>query len=112
MADSTSIKSRSGLTFTVDVAGPIDGPLALLLHGFPESRHSWRAALPSLAAAGYRAVAPDQRGYSADARPDPADLSNYAFDTLVNDAIEIVAAAGPDWPRFPPVGAGWGGAGS
>jgi pimeloyl-ACP methyl ester carboxylesterase len=104
MADSTSIKTRSGLTFTADVAGPIDGPLVLLLHGFPESRHSWRAALPSLAAAGYRAVAPDQRGYSADARPDPADLSNYAFDKLVNDAIEVVAAAGHDGRRFHLVG--------
>ena len=109
MADSTSIKTRSGLTFTADVAGPIDGPLVLLLHGFPESRHSWRAALPSLAAAGYRAVAPDQRGYSADARPDPADLSNYAFDKLVNDAIEIVAAAGHDGRRFHLVGHDWGG---
>src|ERR671913_46453 len=42
MADSTSMKTRSGLTFTADVAGPIDGPLALLLHGFPESRHGRR----------------------------------------------------------------------
>ena len=57
----TSIKTRSGLTFTADVAGPADGPLVLMLHGFPESRHSWRAALPALASAGYRAVAPDQR---------------------------------------------------
>ena len=75
MADSTSIRTRSGLTFTADVAGPIDGPLVLLLHGYPESRHSWRAALPALAAAGYRAVAPDQRGYSPGARPDPKNLA-------------------------------------
>jgi pimeloyl-ACP methyl ester carboxylesterase len=109
MADSTSIKTRSGLTFTADVLGPIDGPPVLLLHGFPESRHSWRAALPSLANAGYRAVAPDQRGYSAGARPDPADLSNYAFDRLVNDAIEIVAAAGHDGRPFHLVGHDWGG---
>ena len=81
----------------------------LLLHGFPESRHSWRAALPALAAAGYRAVAPDQRGYSPGARPDPADLSNYAFDKLVDDAIEIVAAAGYDGKRFHLVGHDWGG---
>jgi len=47
MVDSPSIKTRSGLTFTADVAGPADGPLVLLLHGFPESRHSWRAALPA-----------------------------------------------------------------
>jgi len=88
MADSTSLTTRSGLAFTVDVAGPAEGPLVLLLHGFPESRHSWRAALPALAAAGYRAVAPDQRGYSPGARPDPATLANYAFDKLVADAIE------------------------
>jgi pimeloyl-ACP methyl ester carboxylesterase len=81
----------------------------LLLHGFPESRHSWRAALPALAGAGYRAVAPDQRGYSPGARPDPADLSNYAFDGLVNDAIEIVAAAGHEGRRFHLVGHDWGG---
>jgi len=109
MAESTSIRTRSGLTFTADVAGPADGPLVLLLHGFPESRHSWRAALPAVGAAGYRAVAPDQRGYSAGARPDPADLSNYAFDKLVNDAVEIVAAAGHDGRRFHLVGHDWGG---
>src|SRR5262245_42038370 len=102
------ISTRSGLTFTADVAGPVDGPLVLLLHGFPESRHSWRAALPALAAAGYRAVAPDQRGYSPGARPDPKDLSNYAFDKLVNDAIEIVGAAGNDGRRFSMTGAGLG----
>ena len=107
--DSTSIKTRSGLTFTADVSGPAGGPLVLLLHGFPESRHSWRAALPALAAAGYRAVAPDQRGYSPGARPDPTDLSNYAFDRLVNDAIEIAAAAGYDGKRFHLVGHDWGG---
>src|ERR1043166_5232723 len=109
MADSTSMKTRSGLTFPADVAGPIDGPLVLLLHGFPESRQSWRAALPALASAGYRAVAPDQRGYSPGARPDPADLSNYAFDRLVNDAVEIVAAAGHENRRFHLVGHDWGG---
>ncbi|UYN95740.1 MAG: alpha/beta hydrolase [Enhydrobacter sp.] len=109
MVDTTRLTTRSGLTFTVDVAGPADGPLILLLHGFPESRHSWRAALPVLAGAGYRAVAPDQRGYSAGARPDPADLANYAFDRLVADAIDIAAAAGHDDRRFHLVGHDWGG---
>jgi pimeloyl-ACP methyl ester carboxylesterase len=103
------MKTRSGLTFTADVLGPAGGALVLLLHGFPESRHSWRAALPALAAAGYRAVAPDQRGYSPGARPDPADLSNYAFDRLVDDVIEIAAAAGYDGKRFHLVGHDWGG---
>src|SRR4029078_850783 len=103
MADSTSLTTRSGLTFTADVAGPADGPLVLLLHGFPESRHSWHAALPVLAAAGYRCVAPDQRGYSPGARPDPADLANYAFDKLVADAIEIAAGGGVAGHRVPPL---------
>jgi pimeloyl-ACP methyl ester carboxylesterase len=109
MVETTNVKTRSGLTFTADVAGPIGGSLVLLLHGFPESRHSWREALPVLAGAGYRAVAPDQRGYSPGARPDPADLSNYAFDRLIDDAIEIAAAAGYADKRFHLVGHDWGG---
>lgn len=109
MTETTGIKTRSGLTFTADVAGPTGGPLVLMLHGFPETRHSWRAALPSLAEAGYHAVAPDQRGYSPGARPNPADLSNYAFDKLIADAIEIVAAAGYEGKRFHLVGHDWGG---
>src|SRR6266851_4194387 len=55
--------------FTVTTAGPASGPPVLLLHGFPQTRHMWRHQLPALAAAGFRAVAPDQRGYSAGARP-------------------------------------------
>jgi len=109
MIQTVTINSRSGLAFTADVAGPADGPLVLLLHGFPESRHSWREALPALAGAGYRAVAPDQRGHSPGARPDPADLSNYAFDRLVSDAIDIAAASGYDGKRFHLVGHDWGG---
>ena len=109
MIQTVAINSRSGLAFTADVAGPSDGPLVLLLHGFPESRHSWRGALPALAGAGYRAVAPDQRGYSPGARPDPADLSNYLFEKLVDDAVEIAAAAGHDGKRFHLVGHDWGG---
>ncbi len=107
--DTILIETRSGLVFTADVAGPKKGALVLLLHGFPESRHSWRAALPELAAAGYYAVAPDQRGYSPGARPDPADLSNYAFDKLVEDAIDIADASGAADRRFHLVGHDWGG---
>ena len=109
MVETFGLKIRSGFTFTADAAGPTGGVLVLLLHGFPESRHSWRAALPALAAAGYRAVAPDQRGYSPGARPDPLDLANYAFDKLVADAVEIVAAAGYEGKRFHLVGHDWGG---
>ncbi len=109
MVETFELKARSGFTFTTDAAGPTGGALVLLLHGFPESRHSWRAALPALAQAGYRAVAPDQRGYSPGARPDPADLSNYAFDKLVQDAIDIADAAGGEGKRFHLVGHDWGG---
>ena len=109
MIETIGLKTRSGLTFTTDVAGPASGALVLLLHGFPESRHSWRAALPALAAAGYRAVAPDQRGYSARARPDPKDLANYAFDKLIADAIDIADASGSAGKRFHLVGHDWGG---
>jgi pimeloyl-ACP methyl ester carboxylesterase len=109
MHQTIALETASGLTFTADLAGPAGGNLVLLLHGFPESRHSWRAALPALAAAGYRAVAPDQRGYSPGARPDPATLENYAFDKLVNDAVEIADVAGAAGRRFHLVGHDWGG---
>jgi len=107
--EATTIRTRVGLAFTADVAGPTGGDLVLLLHGFPESRHSWRLALPELARAGYRALAPDQRGYSPGARPDPAELSNYAFDKLVADVLEIAEAAGHGGKRFHLVGHDWGG---
>ena len=109
MIETGELKTRSGLTFTIDAAGPAGGVLVLLLHGFPESRHSWRAALPELAKAGYRAVAPDQRGYSPGARPDPANLDNYLFDKLVADAVDIADASGAAGKRFHLVGHDWGG---
>src|SRR4030095_5666014 len=58
--------------FTAATAGPGDAPLVILLHGYPQTRHTWRHQVPALGAAGYRAVAPDQRGYSAGVRPGPA----------------------------------------
>ena len=68
----------SGLVFDALAEGPAEGPLVLLLHGFAESLHTWRAQLPALSAAGYRAVAPSQRGYSPGARPDAAEHANTA----------------------------------
>ena len=109
MAETIGLTTGSGLTFTTDVAGPTDGPLVLLLHGFPESRHSWRAALTRLAEAGYRAVAPDQRGYSPGARPDPKDLDNYAYEKLIADAVDVADAGGAEGKRFHLVGHDWGG---
>jgi len=59
----------NGVEFTYLEDGPGDGPLALCLHGFPDSAHTWRYLLPELAAAGYHAVAPFLRGYAPTAIP-------------------------------------------
>jgi pimeloyl-ACP methyl ester carboxylesterase len=93
-------------TFTARAAGPSDGELVLLLHGFPETSFEWKAQLPMLAAAGYRAVAPDQRGYARGARP--AEPSAYLIDFLVDDVIGFADALGAE--RFHLVGHDWGGA--
>jgi pimeloyl-ACP methyl ester carboxylesterase len=98
------------LTFDALVAGEDGAPLVLLLHGFPESMHMWRAQLNALADMGYRAIAPNQRGYSKGARPDPRDPSRYHIDRLTEDAMAIVAASGYGEMRFHLVGHDWGGA--
>lgn len=96
----------SDLTFDAVADGPADGQPVLLLHGFPQSAHAWRFVQPQLAAAGFRTVAPDQRGYSPRARP--AEPSAYAIGTLVDDVIGFADAAG--WATFDLVGHDWGGA--
>ena len=97
--------------FTAEVAGPLDGELVLLLHGFPQSRHTWRHQVPALGGAGFRAVAPDGRGYSPGVRPDPASgLEAYGIDRLVADALDLADACGVHRPdRFHLVGHDWGG---
>jgi pimeloyl-ACP methyl ester carboxylesterase len=98
-----------GLTFDALTAGEPGAPLVLLLHGFAESMHCWRAQLGALGDMGYRAIAPSQRGYSPGARPDPNDTANYHIDRLMDDAIAITAAAGYGDARFHLVGHDWGG---
>jgi pimeloyl-ACP methyl ester carboxylesterase len=98
--------------FTAEVAGPADGPLVVLLHGFPQTRHTYREQVPALAGAGYRAVAYDGRGYSPGVRPDPAaSLEPYAIGRLVADVLDVATAArGAAAPeRFHLVGHDWGG---
>ncbi len=101
---SLSIRAN-GLEFTADLSGPADGELVLLLHGFPQTRHTWRAELAALAGAGFRACAPDQRGYSAGARP--AGIESYRVESLVADALAIADSLGAS--RFHLVGHDWGG---
>lgn len=98
-------------TFTAEIDGPDDGPLVLFLHGYPQSRHTWRAQQPALAAEGWRTVAIDQRGYSPGARPDPSEPANYHVDALVGDVIAVAAALGHgETQPFHLVGHDWGGA--
>jgi pimeloyl-ACP methyl ester carboxylesterase len=108
MAELVKIEGGPGLIFETLVDGPTGAPLVVLLHGFAESFHMWRSQILALAAAGYRAVAPSQRGYSPGARPDAVDVSQYQFDRLVADAMNIVAACGYADRRFHLVGHDWG----
>ncbi len=74
------------------LAGPQNGPPVILLHGFPEFWYGWRRQIPALAAAGYRVIVPDQRGYNlSDAPPRVAD---YRIDTLAADIIGLMDALG------------------
>ncbi len=94
------------LVFDALVDGPVDGEVVLLLHGFPQSSAIWLPQIEALAAAGYRAVAFDQRGYSPGARPDAVE--EYRIDRLVADALAVGGErpfhlVGHDWGA----GVGW-----
>ena len=95
-----------GLTFDALAAGPIDGRPVLMLHGFPQSAWAWRHQFGALGAAGYRAVAFDQRGYSPGARP--TDVDAYRVGHLVDDVLGVADALG--WDTFDLVGHDWGAA--
>src|SRR3984957_4699759 len=80
-----------------------DGPLVVLCHGFPESWYSWRHQLAALASAGFRAVAPDMRGYGRSDQPEA--IEQYTLFQLVGDMVGLLDAlgereaviAGHDW---------------
>jgi pimeloyl-ACP methyl ester carboxylesterase len=95
----------NGLTFTARAAGPEGGRGVLLLHGFPQTSWCWRAQLRALGAAGYQAVAPDQRGYAVGARP--LAVADYGLAHLVADAMALADALEMD--TFDLVGHDWGG---
>src|SRR5579859_6091395 len=92
----------NGIAIHVAEAG--SGPLVLLLHGFPELSHSWRHQLPALAGAGYRAVAPDMRGYGGSSRPAAVDA--YDIVHLTGDVLGLMDALGEE--RAVLVGHDWG----
>lgn len=88
----TRFIEANGFRFAVDEAGEGDH-LALCLHGFPESRFSWRFQLPVLAEMGYRAWAPDLRGYG-ETEPKPQDVKAYVVDRLMEDVAALIDASG------------------
>lgn len=98
--------TRGDLTFDVTDSGPEGAPIVVLLHGFPQDRQAWDKVTPRLVDAGYRVLAPDQRGYSPGARP--RSRAAYPLAELARDVIALVDAAGAATAHV--VGHDWGGA--
>ena len=94
---------NSGVRLHAVVSGPKDGPVILLLHGFPEFWFGWRKQIDTLATVGFRVIVPDQRGYNLSSKP--RGVASYALKELVSDVIAItdqlaqkkIFLAGHDW---------------
>ena len=95
----------NGIELAVYEAGPKDGLPVVLCHGFPELAYSWRHQLPALGAAGFRVIAPDQRGYGRSSRPDKVE--DYDMQHLTDDLAGMLDALGIKDAIF--VGHDWGG---
>ena len=95
--------TTNGVMLHAVAAGPSDGPLVILLHGFPEFWYGWRHQIELLASAGYRVLVPDQRGYNLSSKPE--GLQAYTLDALAEDVLGIATAfrrsmfaiVGHDW---------------
>ncbi|AQQ51690.1 alpha/beta fold hydrolase [Planococcus lenghuensis] len=96
----------NGITLHAAVAGPEEGPLAILLHGFPEFWYAWHHQLAPLAEEGYRVVVPDQRGYNLSDKP--VDIEQYVIDELRDDIIGLIRHFGRQKAFI--IGHDWGGA--
>ena len=94
----------NGVTLRVTESGPPDGPVVVLAHGFPELAFSWRHQIPALAAAGYRVLAPDQRGYGGSSRP--SAVAAYDIAALTADLVGLLDDVGTE--RAAVVGHDWG----
>jgi len=90
MPDVQFVRRRcNGVTLNVAEAGSDSGPLVILLHGFPEFWFGWRHQIGALADAGYRVVAPDQRGYNLSDKP--KGIGQYDVDLLADDVVALAA---------------------
>jgi pimeloyl-ACP methyl ester carboxylesterase len=98
--------ARNSLTFDVTDHNPRDGKLVIALHGFPEDRHCWDDLAARLTPAGYRVLAPDQRGYSPGARP--SGHRAYVIPELAADVLALADAAGEGSNQFDVIGHDWG----
>lgn len=98
--------TNDGLHFPVRDSGPVDGPIIVLLHGFPQSARIWDETAHRLNTSGYRTLAPDQRGYAPQAAP--ARRGDYRIERLTGDIAALVEHAGPDPVHL--VGHDWGSA--
>ncbi len=96
----------NGITLHVVQAGPADGEIVILLHGFPEFWRAWIKQIPALVEAGYRVWIPDQRGYNLSEKPQGA--SAYDIDILARDVVGLIDACGQE--RVALIGHDWGAA--
>jgi pimeloyl-ACP methyl ester carboxylesterase len=94
----------NGIELHVVEAGPDDGPVVVLAHGFPELAYSWRHQIPALAEAGYHVLAPDQRGYGQSDQPEA--IEDYDIHHLTGDLLGLLDDIGADKAVF--AGHDWG----
>lgn len=97
----------NGVTLHTAMAGPENGPLLVLLHGFPEFWYGWKNQIIPLAEAGYRVVVPDQRGYHLSDKP--GGVESYVLDKLRDDIVDLIKTLSPNQKAIVG-GHDWGGA--
>lgn len=96
----------NGMKLYTAVAGPEDGPLVILLHGFPEFSYGWKHQIGALVDQGYCVMAPDQRGYNLSSKPEGAE--NYTLNKLRDDIVGLIGWSGKE--KAVVIGHDWGGA--
>lgn len=103
-ASTQRLVDSNGIRLALVEAGPADAPVVVLAHGFPDLAHTWRHQIPALAAAGYRVLAPDQRGYGGSSRPDR--IESYDIHALTGDLVGLIDWAGAEQAVL--IGHDWG----